>query len=46
MPKRPITLAAVRLPPTDEFWSAPPQPWTAQPIWGGEDLPCDHAHYG
>jgi len=28
---------------TDEFWSAPPQPWTAVKVWSGEDFPADHA---
>lgn len=28
---------------TDEFWSAPPQPWTAVKIWSGQDVPADHA---
>jgi hypothetical protein len=27
----------------DEFWSAPPEPWTAKKAWGGGDLPADHA---
>jgi hypothetical protein len=31
------------LPETDEFWSAPPQPWTAVKIWSGQDVPADHA---
>ena len=31
------------LPETDEFWSAPPEPWTAVKIWGGQDTPGDHA---
>ncbi len=30
------------LPATDEFWSAPPQPWSAQKIWSGSDMPPDH----
>lgn len=34
----PLGLAA-----TDEFWSAPARPWTAQRIWGGEDVGADHA---
>ncbi|MCU1324442.1 MAG: hypothetical protein JWM43_4091 [Acidobacteriaceae bacterium] len=32
------------LPPADPFWSSPAQPWTSQRIWGGENLPVDHAH--
>ena len=31
------------LPATDQFWSAPAQPWTAQKIWGGENVGTDHA---
>jgi hypothetical protein len=31
------------LPPDDDFWQAPDQPWTAQKAWGGMDLPADHA---
>lgn len=34
------------LPPTDPFWSLPPQPWTSQTIWSGKNLPADHAHDG
>ncbi len=28
---------------TDEFWSAPAQPWTAKKAWSGVDIPTDHA---
>ncbi len=31
------------LPETDDFWAAPDLPWTARRIWGGQDVPCDHA---
>jgi hypothetical protein len=31
------------LPPTDEFWSAPSQPFTAQRVWAGEDVQADHS---
>jgi hypothetical protein len=31
------------LPDTNEFWSAPAQPWTAVKIWSGQDVPADHA---
>ncbi len=31
------------LPPTDPFWTAPPQPWTSQLLWSGKNLPADHA---
>lgn len=30
------------LPPSAPFWTDPPQPWTAQRIWSGENMPCDH----
>lgn len=36
-------LLPLGLPPTDEFWSAPPARWTSQKIWSGENLPADHA---
>ena len=29
--------------PTDEFWSAPSQPWTSQRAWSGQPFPIDHA---
>ena len=31
------------LAPNDEFWSAPPEPWTAQKAWSGANLKNDHA---
>ncbi len=31
------------LPASDEFWSAPPQPWTQQKAWTGVDIQTDHA---
>lgn len=31
------------LPPSDPFWSQPPQQWTQQKIWSGEDAHTDHA---
>jgi hypothetical protein len=36
-------LLPLGLPPTDEFWSAPAERWTAQKLWSGENLPADHA---
>jgi len=36
-------LLPLGLPPTDEFWSAPPADWTARKAWSGQDLPADHA---
>lgn len=35
-------LLPLGLPPAHPFWRDPPQPWTAQRIWQGEDVPCDH----
>lgn len=31
------------LPASDPFWSAPDAQWTAQRMWGSENLPCEHA---
>ncbi len=31
------------LPASDEFWSAPAEPWTAQKAWSGVNLKNDHA---
>jgi hypothetical protein len=31
------------LPATDEFWSAPAEPWTAVRVWKGENVEADHA---
>jgi hypothetical protein len=38
-----VGLLPLGLPPTDEFWSAPAQPWTAVRAWRGEEFPIDHA---
>ncbi|MCB0106668.1 MAG: DUF2264 domain-containing protein, partial [Caldilineaceae bacterium] len=38
-------LLPLGLPPTDEFWAGEAAPWTAQKIWSGVDVPCDHALY-
>ena len=38
-------LLPLGLPPTAEFWAAPAVPWTAQKIWSGVDIACDHALY-
>jgi len=34
---------ALGLAPTDEFWTAPPEPWTSLKVWKGEDAHLDHA---
>jgi hypothetical protein len=39
-------LLPLGLPPEDPFWADPPTAWTAKKLWGGEDLPVDHALYG
>lgn len=31
------------LPPTDTFWSAPEQPWSAKKAWSGAPIAADHA---
>lgn len=35
-------LVALGLPESDEFWSSPPQLFTSQKIWRGENGPHDH----
>lgn len=39
-------LLPLGLGPENEFWSAPATPWTAQKVWSGVDVACDHALYG
>ena len=41
-----VGLLPLGLPPSDEFWSAPPQPWTSVRAWSGEAFPIDHALNG
>jgi hypothetical protein len=41
-----VGLLPLGLPPSDEFWSAPPQPWTSVKAWSGEAFPIDHALNG
>ncbi|HWK04965.1 MAG TPA: DUF2264 domain-containing protein [Puia sp.] len=36
-------LLPLGLPASDEFWSAPALPWTAQKIWSGQDVSGDHS---
>ena len=38
-----VGLLPLGLPAADEFWSAPPQPWTSARAWGGQAFPIDHA---
>jgi hypothetical protein len=41
-----VGLLPLGLPPADEFWSAPPQPWTSARAWSGQPFPIDHALNG
>ena len=38
-----VALLPLGLPPSDPFWSAPPEPWTAARAWAGQPFPIDHA---
>jgi hypothetical protein len=38
-----VGLLPLGLDPTDEFWAAPPQPWTSVRAWGGDPFPIDRA---
>ena len=38
-----VGLLTLGLPPSDEFWSSPAQPWTSVRAWRGEAFPIDHA---
>jgi len=38
-----VALLPLGLPDSDEFWSAPPQPWTSVRAWSGREFPIDHA---
>lgn len=38
-----LALLPLGLPATDEFWSAPPQPWTSRLAWSGQPFPIDRA---
>ena len=38
-----VALLPLGLPSSDEFWSAPPQPWTSARAWSGQSFPIDHA---
>jgi hypothetical protein len=38
-----VALLPLGLAPTDEFWAAPPQPWTSALAWSGQPFPIDHA---
>jgi hypothetical protein len=36
-------LLPLGLPAADPFWSSPPQPWTSQKIWSGQNVTIDRA---
>jgi hypothetical protein len=38
-----VGLLPLGLPASDEFWSAPPTPWTSARAWSGQAFPIDHA---
>ena len=38
-----VAFLPLGLPATDEFWSAPAQPWTSVSAWSGQPFPIDHA---
>src|SRR5262249_27790023 len=38
-----VGLLPLGLPPSDAFWSEPPQPWTSVRAWSGQAFPIDHA---
>ena len=38
-----VGLLPLGLAPTEEFWAAPPQPWTSVLAWSGQPFPIDHA---
>ena len=38
-----VALLPLGLPAADPFWSGPAAPTTWQKVWGGENLPADHA---
>jgi hypothetical protein len=38
-----VGLLPLGLPPDDEFWAAPAQPWTSVRAWSGQPFPIDRA---
>jgi hypothetical protein len=38
-----VGLLPLGLPASDEFWSAPAEPWTSAKAWSGKPFPIDHA---
>lgn len=41
-----VALLPLGLPPSDEFWSGPPQAWTSAKAFAGQPFPIDHAFDG
>jgi hypothetical protein len=41
-----VGLLPLGLAPAEEFWAAPPQPWTSVLAWSGQPFPIDHALNG
>src|SRR5262249_54725498 len=39
----PVAFLPLGLPASDEFWSAPPQPWTSVKAWSGRAFEIDRA---
>jgi hypothetical protein len=38
-----VALLPLGLPPTDDFWAGPSQPWTSVRAWSGQPFPIDHS---
>jgi hypothetical protein len=38
-----VALLPLGLDSSDPFWRDPPEPWTSQKVWNGQDVPADHA---
>jgi hypothetical protein len=38
-----VGLLPLGLPPSDDFWTATPQPWTSVKAWSGQAFSIDHA---
>jgi len=38
-----VALLPLGLDGSDPFWNDPPEPWTSQKVWSGQDVPADHA---
>ena len=38
-----VALLPLGLPPSDNFWTRPPEDWTSRKLSAGQDLAADHA---